>query len=132
MKQQLITRVLVTVMVDGRRQDIPPGKPLPDGVHEHDIAQLLRMRAIEDVAATATAEKDAAIRAKADGADFDEARKAVQAAQASITAAEPVVDADAEAEAQAKAEAEAQAKAEAETKAKGETQAKGAKSGKKS
>ncbi len=120
MKQlrQLVTRVLVTVMIDGQRKDIPPGNPLPDGIHEHDIEQLLRMRAIEDVTATATAEKDAAIKAKNDEADYADARKAVQAAQASVETAGPAVDAKAEAEAKAQAEAEAKAKAEAEAKAK--------------
>lgn len=90
--KQLITRVLVTVMIDGQRQDIPPGNPLPGGVHEHDVAQLLRMRAIEDPDATAAAEKDAAKKAAADNADYAAARKAVQAEQASIEAAGPATE----------------------------------------
>ena len=156
--RKLITRVLVTVMLDGARTDIQPGEPLPDGVHEHDIEQLLKMRAIEEVAATAKAETN---RAKADQAaskDFEDARAAVQAgrestesvatgdntganaeaqAQADADAkakadAEAQADADAKAkaDAEAKAKADAEAKAKAETKAKPGTAAKGGKPGK--
>lgn len=132
----LITRVLVTVMLDGQRTDIQPGEPLPDGVHEHDIEQLLKMRAIEDVAATAKAETNRAKEAQAASKDFEEARAAVQAGREST---EPVTtgsktDAEAQADADAKAKADeepqAQAQADADAKAKASAAAKpGAKPG---
>lgn len=126
--RKLITRVLVTAFIDGKRQDISPGELLPDGVSEHDIKQLLKMRAVEDVAATAVEEKDKALRVKADAADFNAARDAELAAQASTKVIGAAVnlnpDPDPDADAKAKADAEAKAKADAEAKAKADAEAK--------
>lgn len=83
-----ITLVLVRAMIDGQRVEIPAGEVLPEGIHDHDIAELKRLRAIEDVAETVQAEKDAAKAAKVAGADFEEARQSVQAAAESIKVAD--------------------------------------------
>lgn len=84
MKSPYITRVKVIAFIDGERVEIPAGETLPDGLHEHDIAELKRLRSIEDLAETAAAEKDADKAAKASAKVFAEARAAVQSAKESI------------------------------------------------
>ena len=86
-----IALVMVTCFVDGQRVDVQPGDPVPD-LSEHDIAELLRMKAIKDPAAEAAAQKQEAKDEKAAGDEFQAAREAVQAADASI---KPAADAPA-------------------------------------
>lgn len=87
-KNTFIARVLVRAIINGQRIEIPAGDPLPEGIHDHDIVELKRLRAIEDLAETAAAEKDAAKASKAAQADFDAARAAVQSAAESIKVAD--------------------------------------------
>lgn len=75
--------VMVTAFVDGQRVEIPPGESLPDGISEHDLAQLLRMKAIEDPSATTAADKAAVKEEKAAAAEFEAEKKAVAAAHES-------------------------------------------------
>lgn len=78
-----IALVMVTAFVDGQRVEIPPGKALPDGISEHDLAQLLRMKAIEDTAAASAADKAAVKEEKAAAAEFAAEKKAAMAAHES-------------------------------------------------
>jgi len=88
MKSPYITRVRVIAWIDGERVEIPAGEALPEGMHEHDIAELKRLRSIEDLTETAKAEKDADKVAKATAAEFAKARAAVQSAAESIKVAD--------------------------------------------
>ncbi|WP_234082407.1 hypothetical protein [Azonexus sp. R2A61] len=83
-KQLLIARVKIITMIDGERVEIPAGDPLPENLNEHDIRELKKLRAIEDVAESANAEKDSAKAAAVAGKAFTAARQAVQAAAESI------------------------------------------------
>ena len=82
---KLIALVTVVTTVDGKRQEFAPGSELPE-LPEHDIIELKRMGAIEDLAETAAAEKRDAKAEAVAGADFQKERKAVQAAKSSTTA----------------------------------------------
>lgn len=81
----LIAKVTVVAMVDGQRQEFQPGAELP-ALHEHDVASLKAMGAIEDTGETEKAAKTAALAEKAAGKAFAAARKAVQAADESTDA----------------------------------------------
>ena len=88
MKSPYITRVKVIAWINGERVEIQVGEALPEGMHEHDIAELKRLRSIEDLTETAAAEKDADKAAKASAAEFAKARAAVQSAAESIKVAD--------------------------------------------
>ncbi|NHC05931.1 hypothetical protein [Azonexus fungiphilus] len=87
MKTTYIALVLVIAYLDGQRVEIPAGERLPEGLHQHDIDELLRLRSIEDEAAVAAAKKEAAKEDKAALADFEAARASVKAAAESIEVA---------------------------------------------
>lgn len=78
----LIAKVLVVAMVDGERREFQPGDALPD-LHEHDVASLKAMGAIEDTADAVAEKKEAKAAEKESAAEFEAARKAVQSAAAS-------------------------------------------------
>ena len=78
----LIAKVLVVAMVDGERREFQPGESLPD-LHEHDVASLKSMGAIEDTADVAAEQKEKKAAEKESAAEFEAARKAVQSAAAS-------------------------------------------------
>lgn len=84
----LIARVKIITMIDGERVEIPAGDPLPESLNEHDIRELKKLRAIEDIAESAKAEKDSAKAKVAAGEAFKAARQAVQAAAESIKVAD--------------------------------------------
>ena len=78
--------VIVDVIIKGVRTQFAPGDEVT-GLSKVDVQDLITVGAIEDVDATAAADKkDAAAEAKA-GKEFADARKAVQASQANIEAA---------------------------------------------
>jgi hypothetical protein len=81
-KKIYLAAVMVTCYVAGVRTDIQPGGELPD-LPEHDIEQLLAMKAITDPAAQAADTKAAQKADRAAGKDFAEAKSKVQAADAS-------------------------------------------------
>ena len=89
MAKSYIARVVVHAFVGGKRVEVPPGKPLPDGIHDHDIEELKRLRAIEDPDEMAAAAKDAVKAARAATADFEKARESVKAAADSIKVVDP-------------------------------------------
>lgn len=78
----LIAKVLVVAMVAGERREFQPGESLPD-LHEHDVASLKAMGAIEDTADVAAEQKEKKAAEKESAAEFEAARKAVQSAAAS-------------------------------------------------
>lgn len=86
-KKIYLAAVTVTCYVDGQRTDIEPGGEIPADLPQHDIEQLLAMKAITDPAADAAEAKAAASAERAAGRDFKEAKARVQAADASIAAA---------------------------------------------
>ncbi|MDP3652424.1 MAG: hypothetical protein Q8R67_12150 [Rhodoferax sp.] len=80
---KLIALVTVVAFVDGVRQEFLPGAELPE-LPEHDVQELKRMNAIEDLDETALAEKSASKAETKAAGDFRDAKKAITAAQASI------------------------------------------------
>lgn len=81
---KLIAKVAVVAIVDGQRHEFQPGEELPDGVlSDHDLHELKRMNAVEDLAETAATEKTEARAEARANADFERERAAVAAAQAS-------------------------------------------------
>lgn len=78
----LIAKVTVVTMVDGERKEFQPGEELPK-LHPHDEANLKAMGAIEDTGETEKAAKVSAAASKKAAKEFEDARKAVQAADAS-------------------------------------------------
>lgn len=71
---KLIALVATAVMVNGERQVIQAGQPLPE-LSKHDMRELVQSGAAEDQTVKAAQnEADAAANAKAE-ADFAEARK---------------------------------------------------------
>lgn len=80
----LVTRVKIITMNNGERVEIPAGEPVPEWLNEHDIRELKKLRAIEDVAESAKAAKDSAKAKVVAGEAFKAARQAVQAAAESI------------------------------------------------
>lgn len=79
---KLIALVTVALFVDDKRQEFPPGAELPD-MPAHDVQELKRMHAVEDVTETAAADKATAKAGARAGADFERERKAIQQAMAS-------------------------------------------------
>ena len=53
----------VVTIIDGRRVTIQPGESIPEGIHHHDLKELLGMGSIEDGS-----------KEKADELDFEAAR----------------------------------------------------------
>jgi len=82
----LIAKVAVLTMVDGQRKEFQPGEELPE-LAPHDVEALKQMGAIEDTAETAKADKARKAEEKAAAKEFDTARAAVAAEQASIAPA---------------------------------------------
>lgn len=83
-KQAFVAAVMVTCYVAGVRTNLQPGDELPADLPQHDIDQLLRMKAIRSPAAE---QADAAAAAKAEqaaSAEFAAARASVQAAAESV------------------------------------------------
>lgn len=80
----LIAKVTVVAMVNGVRSEFATGATLPD-LAEHDVAALKAVGAIEDTAETDKAAKATAAADKSAGKEFAEARRKVQAEQASLT-----------------------------------------------
>ena len=74
---KLIALVTVAAVVDGVRQEFPPGSELPK-LPEHDVQVLKRMKAVEDVTETAAADKAAAKAETRAGADFQNERQAIR------------------------------------------------------
>ena len=60
-----IALVTIVLYVEGKRKEIPAGEPLPDGVDQHDIDEMLASKSIEDSTAK---EKQAKADAKAGAA----------------------------------------------------------------
>ena len=85
---KLIALVTVALLVEGVRQDFPPGSELPE-LPAHDVQELKRMNAVQDVAETAAADKATAKADAKAGADFERERKAIQEANASTQPDEP-------------------------------------------
>lgn len=85
---KLIALVTVALFVDGVRQEFPPGAELPE-MPAHDVQELKRMHAVEDVTETAAADKATAKAEARAGADFERERKAIQEAFASTQPAAP-------------------------------------------
>lgn len=86
-KQAFVAAVVVTCYVNGMRTNLQPGDEVPADLPKHDIEQLLRMKAIRDVAAEQAQAADMAAAVDAAEADFAAARASVQAAAEST--AEP-------------------------------------------
>lgn len=99
--QALVAAVIVTCYVNGKRTNLQPGDEVPADLPEHDIEQLLRMKAVRDVAAEDAQAADIAKAEEAAAADFAAARAAVQAATEST--APPAADKGAPAAKKAKA-----------------------------
>ena len=85
---KLIALVTVLAVVDGVRQEFPAGSELPE-LPEHDVQQLKRMKAVQDVAETAAADKATAKADAKAGADFERERKAIKESIASTQPDEP-------------------------------------------
>lgn len=85
-KQALVAAVVVTCYVNGVRTNLQPGDEVPADLPKHDIEQLLRMKAIRDVAAERAEAADMAAAVEAAEADFAAARASVQAATESTAA----------------------------------------------
>lgn len=85
---QLIALVAVAVMVGSDRLVIAPGEILTE-LAEHDVTELKRSGAIEDLDETAAADKAATRAANAAMGDFEREKKAIAAAQASIAPEAP-------------------------------------------
>lgn len=87
---RLIAKVLVAALVDGIRQEFQPGAELPD-LSPHDVADLKRAGAIEDLDETAAAEKSDARTVRKANLEFEQAKKDVAAQLESIAvpAAQP-------------------------------------------
>jgi hypothetical protein len=79
----LIAKVTVLAAVNGVRTEFAPGATLPE-LSPHDVEALKAMGAIEDTAESDKAAKAAAAADKAAGKEFAEARRKVQAEQASL------------------------------------------------
>lgn len=80
---RLIAKVLVVALVGGVRQEFPPGSELPE-LSPHDVAELKRVGAIEDLDETAAAEKTDRSAARRATLEFEQARKDVAAQLESI------------------------------------------------
>lgn len=81
-----IALVHVALIVDGERKLFQPGEELP-ALSKHDEQALLTSQSIQDPKDVASAEKNAAAEQRAGDRAFEEARKQVKAADASIQAA---------------------------------------------
>jgi hypothetical protein len=87
--QKLIALVTVAILVDGVRTEFAPGSELPE-LPEHDVKELKRVGAVEDVTETAAVDKATAKADARAGADFQAERQAIRSINASIaTAATP-------------------------------------------
>lgn len=82
-KKTYIAAVVVICHVAGVRTDVQPGQPVPEDLPQHDIEQLLAMKAIVEPDAEAQAEKDAKAAKRTADKPFKDAKAAVQAADAS-------------------------------------------------
>lgn len=94
MAKKLIALVTVLAVVNGIRQEFPPGSELPE-LPEHDVQELKRMNAIEDVSETMADNKATAKSLELAQADFERERQAIVASNASIEeapAASPAAD----------------------------------------
>lgn len=80
---RLIAKVLVVALVGGVRQEFLPGSELPE-LAAHDVAELKRMGSIEDLDATAAADKAASRAESKAKLEFEQARKDVAAQLESI------------------------------------------------
>lgn len=80
----LIAKVNVLAGVNGVRTEFAPGDTLPE-LSPHDVEALMAMGAIADTGETEKAAKAAAAADKAAGKEYAEARRKVQAEQASLT-----------------------------------------------
>lgn len=80
---KLIALVTVAIFVAGVRTEFAPSSELPE-LPEHDVKELKRMGAVEDVTETATANKATAKEEARAGADFQAERQAIRAINASI------------------------------------------------
>lgn len=79
----LIAKVTVLAAVNGVRTEFLPGATLPE-LSPHDVEALKAMGAIEDTGEADKAAKAAAAADKAAGKEFADAKKRVQAEQASL------------------------------------------------
>jgi len=79
---KLIAMVALAMVVDGVRQVIQPGEPVPE-LSPHDEIELKKSGSIQDEDETAAAEKNAARAASKAMGDFEREKKAFAAAQAS-------------------------------------------------
>lgn len=86
MSKKLIALVPTAVLVNGERQVVQPGEPLPE-LGEHDARELLAAGAAQDPAQVAAAEKAAAQEAAEAAAEIEAARQRVQAEAASTAPA---------------------------------------------
>ncbi len=78
-----VAAVMVTCHVAGERVIVQPGEPLPE-LPEHDVQQLLAMKAIRDPEADAAAAKADARVEKSAQADFKAAKAALAAEAKSV------------------------------------------------
>ncbi|MDD5479653.1 hypothetical protein [Rhodoferax sp.] len=83
---KLIALVAVLAIVDGKRQEFAPGSELPE-LPEHDVRELKRMGAIEDLDETAAQNKAKAKSSTQANADFEKERQAIRAISDSIAPA---------------------------------------------
>lgn len=95
-KQAFVAAVVVTCYVNGVRTNLQPGDEVPADLPKHDIEQLLRMKAIRDVAAEQAQAADLAAAVDAAEADFAAARASVQAAAESTAEPAPAAGKKAE------------------------------------
>lgn len=84
----LIALVTVAAFVDGVRTEFPAGSELPE-LPEHDVQELKRMGAVQDLAETAAADMATAKADAEAGADFERERRAVRAISASTQTKAP-------------------------------------------
>lgn len=96
-KPTYITLVTLVCYVQGKRTEIPAGKPVPEGMRDIEIEELLASRSIERADAEAMAARQQQLQASATTKAFEAEKERLQAArevnesaaQSATTSAEP-------------------------------------------
>jgi hypothetical protein len=78
-----LTLVTLVCYVNGQRTEIPPGKPVPDSLKEHEINELLASGSIERSDAAQIEKRQQQLAGGQTQADFEQEKKRLQAARES-------------------------------------------------